>query len=103
LKKTLFITLIPALLVAFALTLGAQVGGGDIIMKNSGGDTTFSHERHARKGLTCEQCHPEPYAMGEKHKTVTMKEMEKGASCGLCHNGKPVFTVKGNCTTCHNK
>ena len=102
-EKTLFFAFMPVFLMVFALTLGAQVGGGDIVMKNSGGDAAFSHERHAGKGLTCEQCHPEPYMTGEKHKTVTMKEMEQGASCGLCHNGKPVFTVKGNCTTCHKK
>ena len=102
-KKKLICIVISVMTIAFALTLGAQVGGGDIVMKNSGGDATFSHERHTGKGLTCEQCHPEPYMMGEKHKTVTMKEMAQGASCGLCHNGTKTFTFKGNCTTCHKK
>jgi c(7)-type cytochrome triheme protein len=103
LQKTLFFSMIPVLLITLVLSPGAQVGGGDRIMKTSFGDVAFSHDRHAAKGLSCRQCHPEPYVTGAQHKTVTMQEMEAGASCGLCHNGKPAFTVKGNCTTCHKK
>ncbi|MFA5180521.1 MAG: cytochrome c3 family protein [Syntrophales bacterium] len=102
-KKKPFVLTISILVIAFALTLGAQVGGGDIVMQNSFGEAAFSHERHAGKGLSCQQCHPEPYVTSEKHKTATMKEMDQGASCGLCHNGKLAFTVKGTCTTCHKK
>ena len=32
-----------------------------------------------------------------------MKEMQKGKSCGACHNGKTAFSVKGDCTKCHKK
>jgi c(7)-type cytochrome triheme protein len=32
-----------------------------------------------------------------------MDEMEKGKSCGACHDGKTAFTVKENCDTCHHK
>jgi c(7)-type cytochrome triheme protein len=27
--------------------------------------------------------------------------MEKGRSCGACHDGKAAFSVKANCASCH--
>jgi c(7)-type cytochrome triheme protein len=30
-----------------------------------------------------------------------MSDMEKGLSCGLCHNGKDAFAVTANCQKCH--
>jgi len=34
-----------------------------------------------------------------------MAEMEKGQSCGSCHNGQAAFGVKdkADCTKCHKK
>jgi c(7)-type cytochrome triheme protein len=32
-----------------------------------------------------------------------MKQMEKGKSCGACHDGKKAFSVKGDCAKCHTK
>jgi c(7)-type cytochrome triheme protein len=32
-----------------------------------------------------------------------MKQMQKGKSCGSCHNGKVAFSVKGECIKCHKK
>ena len=32
---------------------------------------------------------------------MTMASMEKGESCGACHDGDTAFSVKGDCTTCH--
>ena len=43
------------------------------------------------------------YITKEKHKKVTMAQMQKGQSCGACHNGKRAFDVKGNCDNCHKK
>lgn len=65
------------------------------------GETIFSHANHltATKGA-CKSCHNGTVIVG-KGKTVTMAEMEKGRSCGACHNGKAVFTVSGNCDRCH--
>ncbi|HUL00242.1 MAG TPA: c(7)-type cytochrome triheme domain-containing protein [Nitrospirota bacterium] len=36
-------------------------------------------------------------------KKVTMQEMDKGQSCGACHNGQKAFDVKdkNNCKKCH--
>ena len=33
-------------------------------------------------------------------KPVTMAQMEKGKSCGACHNGKDAFS-SGDCLKCH--
>ena len=32
---------------------------------------------------------------------VTMAQMEKGKTCGACHNGKRSFAVTANCDRCH--
>jgi c(7)-type cytochrome triheme protein len=32
---------------------------------------------------------------------VSMADMEKGRSCGVCHNGKTAFTAAANCGSCH--
>lgn len=82
----------------------AAVGGGDITLKNKGGDTVFSHEAHVDgMKLACTECHDKLYLSKGQHKTVTMKQMQKGNSCGACHNGKKAFSVKGNCAKCHKK
>ncbi|GAB4435017.1 MAG: hypothetical protein OHK0040_06130 [bacterium] len=81
----------------------AKVGGGDIVFKVGFGDVTFSHEKHVEMGFLCKACHPDPYVTKEKHKKVSMAEMNKSKSCGKCHNGKEAFTTKGNCKTCHVK
>lgn len=81
----------------------AKVGGGDIRLNVKGmSGVTFSHENHvARAGLQCTECHDRLYVTNEKHKNVTMAEIQKGRSCGACHNGKKAFDVKGNCNSCH--
>jgi len=82
----------------------AMVGGGDVTLKNKGGDVTFSHENHVTgMGLKCTQCHDKLYTDAKQHKKTTMKAMQKGKSCGACHNGKTAFSVKGDCAKCHKK
>ena len=65
------------------------------------GETIFSHAKHlsATQGA-CKKCHNGTVISG-KAKAVTMAEMEKGQSCGACHNGKPTFTVSASCDRCH--
>lgn len=96
------LTLIAVVLL-FSTYVFAKVGGGDILFKVGFGDVTFSHEKHVEMGFLCKACHPESYLTKYKHKKVTMAEMNKGKSCGKCHNGKEAFTTKGNCKTCHVK
>ena len=82
----------------------AAVGGGDITLKYKGGEAYFSHDKHVSDfGLTCTACHDKPYTSTKQHRKVTMKQMQKGKSCGTCHNGKSAFSVKGDCAKCHKK
>jgi c(7)-type cytochrome triheme protein len=82
----------------------AGVGGGNITLKNKGGDVVFTHEAHVSgTGLQCTQCHDKLYTNAKQHKQVSMKQMLKGKSCGACHNGKTAFSVKGDCVRCHKK
>jgi len=92
-----------ALLLA-ATPLFAAVGGGDVTLKNKGGDVQFSHDAHLKgTNLACTDCHDKLYLSKGQHKSVTMKQMRSGKSCGACHNGKKAFSVKGDCAKCHKK
>ncbi|HWI39931.1 MAG TPA: c(7)-type cytochrome triheme domain-containing protein, partial [Verrucomicrobiae bacterium] len=62
-------------------------------------DGIFPHDQHVAKNLGCKSCHGQGVA--GRTKRASMAEMEKGASCGSCHNGKQAFTVAGNCGNCH--
>jgi c(7)-type cytochrome triheme protein len=96
--------LIISFLASFAL---ARVGGGNITFEvKKGGNVIFSHESHVGDiRLKCTDCHDYLYVTKEKHKPVTMAQMQRGASCGSCHNGKKAFDVKTkeNCNQCHKK
>jgi c(7)-type cytochrome triheme protein len=73
----------------------------DIAFKTKGiNPVNFSHEFHTGV-FSCKDCHTKvfPFKAGAKH--FTMAEMEKGKSCGSCHNGKEAFSVAGDCNKCH--
>ncbi len=73
---------------------------GAIYYKIKGADAFFSHDSHvARNGGKCKDCHNSRIANGRRG--VTMTQMEKGSSCGACHNGKTAFTAAANCGSCH--
>ncbi len=64
------------------------------------GNVLFKHTSHT--GLYgCDKCHPKLFPAGKSKTKVSMKAMEKGKSCGACHDGKTAFTVAENCATCH--
>jgi c(7)-type cytochrome triheme protein len=64
------------------------------------GNAVFSHKFHT--GLyTCSDCHPSLYPTTRSTVKVSMQEMEKGKSCGSCHEGKTAFSVKEKCEACH--
>jgi c(7)-type cytochrome triheme protein len=63
------------------------------------GPTGFSHKSHLEKSADCFTCHPSIFAAGP-NKHYTMKDMEKGKSCGACHNGKKAFGL-ATCVSCH--
>lgn len=92
------------IVVMAATGVGARVGGGDITYEVQGaGKAIFSHDSHVSKGLKCTDCHDALYVTKEKHKHVSMSEMQKGKSCGACHNGKKAFDVKAGCNNCHKQ
>lgn len=63
------------------------------------GPTQFSHKVHIEVA-GCGKCHPELYTPNQLNKRVGMAAMEKGKSCGACHNSKEAFSVK-ECSKCH--
>lgn len=72
---------------------------GDISIKvKETGPVTFSHKRHLG-AYKCSVCHPKIYDLAVS-KPVTMAQMEKGKSCGACHNGKTAFGT-AECLKCH--
>ena len=84
----------------------AVIGGGDIVFTVEGmASVLFSHEYHVTKAKQkCTECHYTLYTNHTQHKIVGMAGMQKGKSCGACHNGKKAFDVadKKSCATCHN-
>ncbi|MDR3578404.1 MAG: cytochrome c3 family protein [Oryzomonas sp.] len=64
------------------------------------GKVTFSHATHMSR-YQCSGCHTKLYSLPRSKSRVSMKAMEKGRSCGACHDGKAAFSVKANCATCH--
>jgi c(7)-type cytochrome triheme protein len=93
------------LLVLSLLLVGpavATVGGGDVVFQVKDAEkAVFSHEAHVVRGkLGCKECHPRLYLDVAKSKRATMKQMEKGKSCGACHEGKRAFGLDA-CTKCH--
>lgn len=63
-------------------------------------NAVFSHDFHiAETGGKCKSCHGK--IITGREKAVSMAEMEKGKTCGACHNDKKAFTVAGNCGKCH--
>jgi len=82
---------------------GACHPTGDVVFKVKDiSNVKFSHDVHLKK-YKCGNCHTKIYKLSSSKKVVSMEEMEKGKSCGACHDGKNVFTVKENCDTCHHK
>lgn len=63
------------------------------------GPTRFSHKKHL-EAAECSRCHPALYAPNQKNRRVGMAAMERGKSCGACHNAKQAFSVK-ECAKCH--
>ena len=63
------------------------------------GPTGFSHKVHLAASADCGVCHPSLFAAGP-NKRYAMKDMDKGKSCGACHNGTKAFGLAA-CVTCH--
>lgn len=64
------------------------------------GSTVFGHEVHLGM-YKCQECHGVMFGKPGKRSRATMSDMEKGLSCGACHDGRQAFSVKGDCAKCH--
>ncbi len=79
----------------------ATCHAGDILFKEKEtGDVTFSHAAHT-KMLGCAECHPDVFKAERGANKTTMADMEKGKSCGACHDGSTAFNVAEACESCH--
>lgn len=87
----------------FGLTAAEAIELKDITYSTeNAGKVTFSHKKHLEKKarrdpLQCKGCHENGKKAPEKS---NMAGMEKGKSCGACHNGRGAFSV-ALCTRCH--
>lgn len=63
------------------------------------GTVVFRHSTHLAKKPQCNTCHNRIFKTGPTP-PVTMAAMEKGKSCGACHNGKKAFAL-ADCSKCH--
>nr|1RWJ_A Chain A, Cytochrome c family protein [Geobacter sulfurreducens] len=63
-------------------------------------DAAFSHEFHLGM-YKCNECHTKLFAYKAGAKRFTMADMDKGKSCGACHNGKDAFSSASDCGKCH--
>lgn len=64
------------------------------------GNVKFSHNTHASRN-SCNDCHTAIFGINKSKKSTSMADMEKGKSCGTCHDGKSAFPVTANCAECH--
>ncbi len=59
----------------------------------------FNHELHSSL-FGCKECHPKIFLMVKGSSNITMKDINSGAYCGACHNGKKAFS-SSECSRCH--
>ncbi len=95
------------LLAVLSATVLAVPPGGQIIYEGKGaGQVVFDGTVHARK-TTCPDCHeslgltPALFDMKRGASWITMKKMERGRSCGYCHEILPNDSL--SCSLCHRK
>lgn len=68
----------------------------------------FSHKFHVMgAGMGCDSCHPDTFqkkrGSAEAAGDYTMKSLEEGKYCGMCHDGDTAFgvTEPDTCVSCH--
>lgn len=74
-----------------------------ITYKNrSMGKVEFNHSGHRDKIKNCVICHTKIFSDDRsKNPRLTMKDMENGKGCGVCHNGRASIIVQEDCHACH--
>jgi c(7)-type cytochrome triheme protein len=99
-SKGWILILVPLMVAMANISKASDMMGVDglYLQTKTVGKVLFSHSVH---GAECDGCHPTIFIQKNNGNHVNMKAMEKGKSCGACHNGKKAFSVTGNCVTCH--
>lgn len=70
---------------------------------NPQGPVLFSGETHAKKQLTCADCHTRIFQQKKGAAKIKLADHMQGkAYCFSCHNGERAFEPTGNCARCHN-
>jgi c(7)-type cytochrome triheme protein len=87
--------------IVILMTVPVQAKDIKYNVKNVPG-VVFSHDTHLAKNKDCKTCHSAIFNLAKK-RTFTMADMERGQSCGACHNGKKTFGVstQKDCSKCH--
>ncbi len=60
----------------------------------------FSHKKHVA-WTGCGMCHPEPFALKTGKTKMSMKEIDNGNFCGMCH--RFVAFPLNDCGKCHSQ
>ena len=106
-KKLLVIAIVMIVTFALSMTAFAVPAGKTVELDGKGaGKVVFDGKVHAAKGLKCADCHPGVFKMKKGVEVHTMKDMEAGKNCGVCHKeGGKAFGVKAadTCAKCHKK
>jgi c(7)-type cytochrome triheme protein len=100
-SKVWILILVPLMVVMANVSKALDMmggAGGLYLQTKTVGKVKFDHMVH---GAECDACHPKIFIQKNNSNQVGMKAMEKGKSCGACHDGKKAFSVAGNCVTCH--
>jgi c(7)-type cytochrome triheme protein len=102
-------TPILLLILVGALSATAREGHGlygDLLLERKGGSSeippaVFSHAIH-RIRYRCAACHPAVFGLKRGSGAMSMKEIQEGRACGVCHNGKIAWGVNfETCPICH--
>ncbi len=98
--------IIVSILFASGIVL-ATPPGKNVVFEPKGADkVTFDGKPHAEKGFKCNDCHTKIFPMKKSAPgAYKMEKMNKGESCGTCHDGKKAFATsdKESCVKCHKK
>jgi c(7)-type cytochrome triheme protein len=100
-KKVLLVVLSIAVLLLLSVSAFAVGPGKKVEFDGKGaGKVVFEGAKHS--SAKCAECHPGVFKMKKGAAVMTMKDMEAGKSCGVCHNGTKAFSAK-ECAKCHKK